>query len=105
MRAVLLCSETPWCPMKTTPQPTGANGRAECVAAARRVHLRYVVDNTAGIQRVRNGKGFRYISRRGRTITDERTLNRIRQLAVPPAWSNVWICPNPTGHLQATGRD
>src|SRR5205807_10537382 len=48
---------------------------------------------------------FRYLAPRVGIITDARVWNRIRHLAVPPAWSNVWICPNPAGHLQATGRD
>jgi DNA topoisomerase-1 len=86
-------------------QNTGANDRATCVAAAKRANLRYVADDRPGIQRVRRGNGFLYRSPHGKSITDKRTLDRIRQLAVPPAWSNVWICPSPSGHLQATGRD
>jgi len=49
--------------------------------------------------------GFRYINSKGRTIRDKSVLKRIAALAVPPAWTDVWICPDPRGHLQATGRD
>jgi DNA topoisomerase I len=69
------------------------------------VGLRYVTDNTPGIRRVRAGKGFRYLDAQGRTVRNAETLIRIRSLAIPPAWENVWICPADNGHLQATGRD
>ncbi|MBS0633219.1 MAG: DNA topoisomerase IB [Verrucomicrobia bacterium] len=72
---------------------------------ARRAGLRYVSDTAAGIQRLRRGKTFRYISPRGRPLTDERTLRRIKSLAIPPAWTDVWICAHPAGHIQATGLD
>ncbi len=58
-----------------------------------------------GIRRIRSGSGFRYVDASGRTIRDEDALGRIRSLAIPPAWTDVWICPRPDGHLQATGRD
>jgi DNA topoisomerase-1 len=64
-----------------------------------------VSDDTPGIVRIRAGKGFTYRDPRGRRIRDRETLARIRALAVPPAWRDVWICPSPNGHLQATGRD
>jgi DNA topoisomerase-1 len=67
--------------------------------------LRYTTDRRPGITRVRSGKGFRYRSPTGRTISDARTLHRIKALAVPPAWTNVWIASDPNAHLQATGRD
>ena len=54
---------------------------------------------------MRRGRGFRYVSAGGETIDDDATLQRIRSLAIPPAWTDVWICPSPRGHLQATGRD
>ena len=57
------------------------------------------------IRRLPSGRGFRYCSHRGRPLTDERTLERIRSLAIPPAWTDLKICPSPRGHLQATGRD
>lgn len=58
-----------------------------------------------GISRRRRGSGFSYEDPRGRTIADEATLERIRALAVPPAWTDVWICADPEGHLQAAGTD
>jgi DNA topoisomerase I len=58
-----------------------------------------------GIRRRRRGKGFEFIDEDGRRLTDEETLARIRDLAVPPAWEDVWICPFPMGHIQATGVD
>src|SRR5690349_15920051 len=67
--------------------------------------LRYVSDEGPGLNRVRSGKAFRYRDAEGRPIRDEATLARIRSLAIPPAWTKVWICPLPHGHLQATGRD
>ncbi|PWC37450.1 DNA topoisomerase IB [Azospirillum sp. TSO35-2] len=67
--------------------------------------LAYSSDETPGIRRRRAGKGFRYLWPDGRTVTEEDTLARIRKLAIPPAYRDVWICPDPDGHLQATGRD
>jgi DNA topoisomerase-1 len=58
-----------------------------------------------GIGRRRRGKGFSYFDPEGATIDDEETLARIRELAIPPAWTQVWICPDPFGHIQATGID
>ena len=58
-----------------------------------------------GIRRRRRGKGFEYLDRDGRRITDASVIERIRQLAIPPAWEEVWICPWPMGHIQATGTD
>jgi len=58
-----------------------------------------------GIRRVRRGRGFSYEDGSGERIADEETLERIRQLAIPPAWKEVWICPDPFGHIQATGCD
>ncbi len=67
--------------------------------------LRYVSDEAPGIRRKRAGRGFTYTDPDGKRVTDEATLDRIRKLAIPPAWTDVWICPAPTGHIQATGRD
>jgi DNA topoisomerase-1 len=75
------------------------------VEAARFAHLRYVSDDTPGIRRLRAGRGFRYVGPDGRPVRDADTLKRIRSLALPPAWRDVWVCPRPDGHLQATGRD
>src|SRR5689334_22111455 len=62
-------------------------------------------DDRPGLRRLRAGKGFRYVDERGRAVRDAPTLARIRALAIPPAWTDVWICPSSNGHLQATGRD
>jgi DNA topoisomerase-1 len=67
--------------------------------------LRHVSDSSPGISRQPARGGFRYRSRNGGLVRDEKTLARIRSLAIPPAWTDVWICPSPDGHLQATGRD
>jgi DNA topoisomerase-1 len=67
--------------------------------------LTYVSDDTPGIRRRKAGSGFTYVDQRGRRVTDARTLARVKSLAIPPAWTDVWICPAPDGHLQATGRD
>jgi DNA topoisomerase I len=73
-------------------------------AAARAAELRYTSDTEPGIERRRRGKGFSYY-RGGRRVEDGATLARIRTLAIPPAWRDVWICPSPNGHIQATGKD
>jgi DNA topoisomerase-1 len=81
---------------------------AELVApaeSARAAGLRYVFDQSPGIRRKRVGKAFTYLDGDGRTIRDAETIRRIKSLAIPPAWTDVWICPDPRGHLQATGRD
>ena len=73
--------------------------------AARAVGLRYVNDGEPGITRRRAGKSFSYRTPDGAPVRDAETLQRIRSLAIPPAWTDVWICPSPRGHIQATGRD
>lgn len=73
--------------------------------AAREVGLRYVDDSKPGLRRKRNGKGFRYIDGQGATIRDPGEIERLKGLAIPPAYTDVWICPHPNGHIQATGRD
>jgi DNA topoisomerase-1 len=72
---------------------------------ARVAGLRYGSDSSAGIRRVRRGSSFRYLDRNGRLIRDPRTLARIKSLAIPPAWVDVWISADAKSHLQATGRD
>jgi DNA topoisomerase IB len=67
--------------------------------------LRRVDCSAEGISRRRAGKGFRYVDARGHRITDEEVLARIQSLVIPPAWNDVWICPWPNGHIQATGLD
>ncbi|HEY2082246.1 MAG TPA: DNA topoisomerase IB [Verrucomicrobiae bacterium] len=75
------------------------------VVSARVVGLRHVNDEHPGIKRERSGKNFRYRDSAGKIVRDRETLARIKSLAIPPAWTNVWICPDANGHLQATGRD
>jgi DNA topoisomerase-1 len=74
-------------------------------AVARKVGLRYVDDGKPGIGRKKTATGFRYIGPDGKPVRDEDELRRIRALAIPPAWTDVWICPYANGHIQATGRD
>lgn len=72
---------------------------------ARSAGLNWVNDAMPGLRRVRRGDGFEIRDARGRRVRDAATLARIRRLAIPPAWTDVWVCPDPAGHLQATGRD
>ncbi|HUH77874.1 MAG TPA: DNA topoisomerase IB [Devosia sp.] len=67
--------------------------------------LFHITDDGVGIARRKAGTGFSYRQANGTTLKDRISLQRIRSLAIPPAWSEVWICPDPNGHLQATGRD
>ena len=75
------------------------------VASARSAGLRYVSDRRPGIRREREGDKFVYVRADGARVADEADLQRIRKLAIPPAWTDVWICPHVNGHLQASGRD
>jgi len=72
--------------------------------AAHAVNLTYVRDNMPGIHRMRKGKGFTYVHE-GKTLKDRPGIRRIKKLAIPPAWTEVWICPLENGHIQATGLD
>jgi len=78
---------------------------ADSLEAAEDAGLRYVSDDQPGSSRQRNGEEFEYLDQKGKPIRDEQRLLRIKRLAIPPAWSDVWICPSPNGHIQATGRD
>jgi DNA topoisomerase-1 len=73
--------------------------------AAESAGLRYVSDGRAGIRRKKSGRGFTYVRPDGSTLNDPQMVKRIRSLAIPPAWTDVWICPIANGHIQATGRD
>lgn len=86
------------------PQKKHSEGVQGCAEAARAVSLRYVADDEAGILRKRAGRGFRFLLG-AEKIDDALTLARIRDLAIPPAWTEVWICPDRAGHIQAMGRD
>jgi DNA topoisomerase-1 len=72
---------------------------------AEKAGLRYVNDNDPGYHRKPWGRGFTYINEKGEHITDEKERQRLEALAIPPAWTDIWICPSPDGHIQATGRD
>src|SRR5579864_528330 len=73
--------------------------------SARLIGLRYVSDQEPGIVRRPSGRGFRYFDPTGARVTDHATLERIRRLAIPPAWTHVWVCSREDGHLQTVGRD
>src|SRR5436309_9404807 len=75
------------------------------VEVAEEAGLRYVVDEQPGYTRKRKGDDFEYFDTEGKRIRDETRLLRLKRLAIPPAYTDVWICPSPNGHLQATGRD
>jgi len=72
---------------------------------AKAIGLTYVSDTMPGYRRMGTKKVFRYLDTKGRVIRNETTLRRIQRLAIPPAWTHVWICPTSEGHLQAVGRD
>src|SRR6188768_177914 len=78
---------------------------ADSVEAAEEAGLQYVNDDRPGYSRRAKGKDFEYLDTEGKTIRDEQRLLRIKRLAIPPAWTEVWICPSANGHIQATGRD
>ncbi|GAC1588896.1 MAG: DNA topoisomerase IB [Candidatus Velthaea sp.] len=87
---------------------SGYNGSVTTVepaTSAKSAGLRYITDDRPGIRRVKRGSSFRYVGLDGKPIRDESELSRIRKLAIPPAYAEVWISPDPRGHLQATGRD
>src|SRR3954462_9260076 len=78
---------------------------ADPIESSQQAGLRYVTDAKPGITRKRRGKSFRYFNPDGTPLKDPTVLARIKSLAIPPAWTEVWICTNANGHLQATGRD
>src|SRR5438552_4230057 len=85
-----------------SPAPPSDHDPAGSAQVAGLIH---VSDALPGIRRRRAGKGFRYAAPDGTPLQDQAVLGRIRALAIPPAWSDVWICPRADGHLQAVGRD
>ena len=88
--------------LNTTPVSLGIPDPQD---AAETAGLTYVSDEEPGIRRKKAGTGFSYVTSQGTKVQDQKTLKRIRKLAIPPAWTDVWICAKPNGHLQATGRD
>ncbi len=95
--------------MDSRPTPSADDERPADIVdprdAAESAGLRYVSDEEPGIRRRKAGKGFLYLKPDGTRVTDEATLARIRSLAIPPAYTDVWICARANGHIQATGRD
>ena len=89
----------------SVPDDKPTDKSAAAAASAKEACLTYVSDQEPGIQRRKSGKGFRYIDSNKRPISNVGTLARIQSLVIPPAWTDVWICGDPDGHLQATGRD
>src|SRR5215210_4777410 len=87
------------------PRHTLPSTQMEPIESAQAVGLRYVSDNTPGIKRLTAGHGFRYTVDSGKTVRAASTLKRIRSLVIPPAWTDVWICSDENGRLQATGPD
>src|SRR5690349_1305814 len=75
------------------------------VQHAKAAGLHYVTDEKPGYIRKLHGREYHFFNANGKRITDEEDVRRIRKLAIPPAWTDVWICPDANGHLQATGRD
>jgi len=109
-----IARRAPMTSRKRTEKPGGVNGDGngavrppdpESVEAAKEAGLRYVNDDLPGIARVVAGKGASYRGPEGKAVKDRETLMRIKRLAIPPAWTDVWICPWANGHIQATGRD
>jgi len=83
----------------------GAGATSSEAKVAKSAGLHYVNDRQPGIRRIRAGNGFRYAKAGGAIIKETQTLGRIKRLAIPPAWTSVWICADAHGHIQATGRD
>jgi DNA topoisomerase IB len=88
--------------MPATRRPANDDAATQAAAQGR---LSYVSDTEPGLRRQRAGRGFVYLDARGRRVRNRATLERIRALAIPPAYRDVWICTRANGHLQATGRD
>ena len=86
-------------PLRKKPLPT------DPVLSAKAANCRYVDDSGPGITRAKAGKGWKYLTPHGKLIRDREVVARINSLAIPPAWTKVWICPDVSGHIQATGRD
>src|SRR6185295_2617476 len=97
--------DTPETPQTPAPAPAPAPAPPPEAAHAREARLWYVNANDPGIRREKNGEEWAYFMPDGTPVTDEATLTRIRMLAIPPAYVNVWICVKARGHLQCTGLD
>jgi DNA topoisomerase-1 len=84
--------------LPATLDPAAAEETAEMAG------LRYISDTTPGIRRERAGDDWRYIAPNGKPILNPRAIERIKHIGIPPAWTDVWICPQANGHIQATAR-
>ena len=73
--------------------------------SAKAAGLKYVSDTKPGIKRLKKGKSFKYVDESTGKTPNQEDLQRIKELVIPPAWNDVWICKDPDGHLQVTGRD
>src|SRR5579871_4075200 len=89
----------------SVPSAPSADLLEDPAEAARAAGLRYISDAGPGIRRIRAGDDFTYMGTDGQPLNDPEQLRRIKALAIPPAWTDVWIAPTPRGHIQATGRD
>jgi DNA topoisomerase-1 len=87
------------------PKNPNVTAALETLTAAKLARLHHITDNQAGITRHKGRRGFDYRDPGGVAVHDPETLQRIKSLVIPPAWSAVWISPDPFGHLQVTGRD
>jgi DNA topoisomerase-1 len=83
----------------------GEASAVDYVGSAQAAGLRYVTDAMPGIRRKRHGRGFSYLDPDGNVIRERAMIRRFQALVIPPAWTDVWICPDPDGHLQVTARD
>ena len=91
--------------VRVKPPAVADASNVQAAQAASAAGLRHVTDQAPGLRRQAHGDGFDYRTADGKPVRDEATLQRIRALAIPPAWTDVWICADPRGHLQASGRD
>jgi DNA topoisomerase-1 len=91
--------------IRPSPRPNRRAGTPAPHESAKHAGLRYTSDTRPGIRRIRRGSAFTYRAPDGRVVRDAAELRRIKALVIPPAWTDVWISPDPLGHLQATGRD
>lgn len=91
--------------LRIQPLPGITLPAAEVLVDVQAAGLRYVSDQAPGLRRRKRGTGFTYVSDKGAPCRDAAVLKRIRSLAIPPAWTDVWICAQANGHIQATGRD
>src|SRR5579862_4950390 len=83
----------------------GQTASSDHIHSAKAAGLRYVTDAMPGIKRLRKGRGFSYLDEHGRVLRGRATIQRFQSLVIPPAWTDVWICPHEDGHLQVTARD